>query len=278
MTKTRLFAIAISLSLAGMLMNSCGKGKDSASKPMVVAHRGASYIAPENTVASARKGWKLGAEAVEIDFHMSKNGRLMVIHDANTKRTTGVDMAVADTESSVLRTLDAGSHKGPEYAGKKIPFIEEILPLIPSGRKLFIEIKCGPEALPTLKRIIDESGKEPSIVIIGFGFDTVVESKRLMPDIPTYWLAGTAKDEATGEFIPHDPALVGKVKAAGLDGLDFHYAGIDSTFVAAAKAAGMEVHAWTVDNPEEFTRLTALGVDGITTNRPGWIREQTKGK
>ena len=86
----------------------------------IIAHRGASHLAPENTMASVLLGWEKGAD-VEVDVHLSQDQRIVVIHDASTKRTTGVDLKVADTPSHELRALDAGRLKGAEFAGEPIP-------------------------------------------------------------------------------------------------------------------------------------------------------------
>ena len=100
-------------------------------------------------------------------------------------------------------------------------------------------------------------------------------SKELI-DVPTYWLKGTRKTEETEQWIPHDPQLVQTVKNKGLDGLDVHYAGVNKEFADAVKASGQKLYVWTVDDPQEAIRLIKLGVAGITTNRPAWLREQLK--
>lgn len=239
----------------------------------IIAHRGSSYKAPENTMASVMMGWKEAAD-VEVDIHLSQDNRIVVIHDSTTKRTSGVDLKVNQTKSQRLRQVDVGSFKSTEFAGEQIPFLEDVIETIPPGRKLYVEIKSGPETLPFLKRIILDSGKKKQIVIIGFDFDTVAKSKRMIPDIPTYWLEGTEKDKDTEEWIPHDPKLVQQAKNSGLDGLDVHYAGITKAFADAVKAAGLKLYVWTVDDLQEAIRLKELGVDGITTNRPSWLRDQ----
>ncbi|MBN2594873.1 MAG: hypothetical protein JXA81_15310, partial [Sedimentisphaerales bacterium] len=93
---------------------------------------------------------------------------------------------------------------------------------------------------------------------------------------PTYWLKGTEKIKDTEQWIPHDPQHVQTAKDKGLDGLDVHYAGVTKEFADAVKVAGLKLYVWTVDDPEEAIRLIKLGVNGITTNRPGWLREQLK--
>ncbi|MCL5281111.1 MAG: glycerophosphodiester phosphodiesterase [Planctomycetes bacterium] len=241
----------------------------------IIAHRGASYDAPENTMASFRLGWERQAN-VELDVYLSKDNRMVVIHDASTKRTGGgVDLKVKESTADQLRALDVGSFKGKEFTGERVPFLAEVVQSIPPKRKLYIEIKCGKEILPQLRQVLGDSGKMAQIVIIGFSLETVAESKKQI-DVPTYWLKGTEKDKKTGQWIPHDPKLVQMAKDKGLDGLDVDFAGVTEELVRAAKAAGQKLYVWTVDDPAEARRLVQLGVDGITTNRPDWLREQLK--
>lgn len=256
------------LCLFAMSMSGCKKPVE------IIAHRGASYLAPENTMASVMLGWERGAD-VEVDVHLSKDNRIVAIHDASTKRTAGTDLKVGETASDELRKLDVGSFKADEFAGEQIPFLADVIETIPPKRKLYVEIKCGQEILPFLRELIVESGKISQIVIIGFDLDTVIASKELI-DVPTFWLKGTAKDKETKEWIPHDVKLVQTVQDRGLDGLDVHYAGVTEELVRAAKAVGQKLYVWTVDDPEEAARLVELGVNGITTNRPAWLREQLR--
>ena len=240
----------------------------------IIAHRGASYLAPENTMASVMLGWEKGAD-VEVDVHLSKDNRILVIHDSSTKRTGEIDLTVKEATSQELRKLDVGRFKSEEYAGEQIPFLADIIETIPPGRKLYVEIKCEKEVLPILRKLIIESGKMSQIVIIGFDLETVAMSRELI-DVPTYWLKGTEKDKETEEWIPHDPELVQIANNKCLDGLDVHYAGVTKDFMDAVKASAQKLYIWTVDEPEEAIRLVKLGVDGITTNRPAWLRKQLR--
>lgn len=254
--------------VAVMLVSGCSSNMD------LIAHRGASYLAPENTVAAANLAWEKKADAVEVDVYLSSDNRVVVIHDGTTKRTGGEELKVAESTAAQLRTLDVGSFKDAAYAGERVPLLEEVVATIPSGKELYVEIKCGPEVLPHLQKIFDDSGKRDRIVIIAFDYDTAVESKELMPDIPTYWLVGTRKDKETEQWIPHDPALVAKTLAGGLDGLDVHWAGVDETFARSVEEAGLGLYVWTVNDPAEAARLKALGVQGVTTDRPGFLRDE----
>ncbi len=239
----------------------------------IIAHRGASYLAPENTLASVKLAWQMGYDA-EIDIHMSKDHRIMVIHDSTTKRTATVDLKVTDTTADKLRILDAGTFKSADYSGEPIPFLEDVIATIPPERKLYVEIKSSEKLLPLLKAIIADSGKKSQIVIIAFDLDTITAAKKLMPDIPMYWLKGTDKDKKTDTYIPHSPELVQTAIDHGLDGLDLHHAGVTEQFMDAVRAANQKLYVWTVDDPERARELTALGVAGITTNRPAWLAER----
>ena len=240
----------------------------------IIAHRGASHLAPENTMASVLLGWKNGAD-VEVDVYLSADNRIVVIHDSTTKRTGGTEFKVKETTSGELRKLDVGRFKAEEFVGEQIPFLADIVETIPPKRKLYVEIKCGPEILPFLQKLVVDSGKMSQIVIIGFDLDTVTMSRKLI-DVPTYWLKGTAKDEDTEEWIPHDLQLIQTAQDNDLDGMDVHYAGVTKEFADAAISAGQKLYVWTVDDPAEAARLARLGVAGITTNRPGWLRKQLR--
>ena len=242
----------------------------------IIAHRGASYDAPENTMASVALGWQRQAN-VEVDTYLSKDNRMVVIHDASTKRTAGVDLKVKDATADQLRALDVGSFKAKKFAGEHIPLLAEVVNSIPPGQKLYIEIKCGQEILPQLRQLLVDSGKMSQVVIIDFDLETVAECRKLI-DVPTYWLKGTEKDKQTKQWIPHDPKLVQMAKDKGLDGLDVDFAGVTKEFARAVQAAGLKLYVWTVDDPAEARRLVQLGVDGITTNRPDWLRDQLKNR
>ena len=232
-----------------------------------IAHRGASYIAPENTVASAKLAWELGADAVECDIHLSKDNRIMVIHDKDTKRTCSgkKNLDIADTPSVLLRDLDAGILKDQKYKGEKIPFLTEIAETVPAGKTLVVEVKCGVEVIPPLVRMMEKCTKKEQIVFIAFDWETIVEVKKTFPKNKCYWLSASKN------------GLHKKIAEAaqnGLDGVNLHYSIIDEEVMKIAGENKMEVLSWTVDDPVEAKRLTNLGVTKITTNRPDWLKEE----
>ncbi|WP_321347146.1 glycerophosphodiester phosphodiesterase family protein [uncultured Draconibacterium sp.] len=243
-------------------------GLNSIAQNTFIAHRGASYLAPENTVASAKLAWELGADAVEVDVHLSKDNRVIVIHDKDTKRTCGgkTNLTIAKTPSILLRDLDAGSWKGEEFKGEKLPFLSEIIETVPVGKTLVVEIKAGgDEIIPALRRTIDKSGKAEQIVFISFGWDTILNTHDEFPENKCYWLSSLK------------PGVKKKIEQAaeiGLTGVNLKYQIIDEEIMAQAKDLNLEVLSWTIDDPEEAQRLTDIGVTGITTNRPKWLKEQ----
>lgn len=240
-----------------------------------IAHRGESADAPENTLAAFLLAWERDVPAIELDVHQTADGELVVIHDATTERTTGVDKVVLQSTLEELRPLDAGSWKGEEWERERIPTLREALDTVPEGSRVFVEIKVGPEAVPAVAETVHASGLEPDqVVIISFNLDTVAEAKRALPEIKAYYLSSFRRDEDDGSWTPTIQELIERARSAGADGLDLSYQGpIDAESVRQIKDAGMDVYVWTVDDPEAARRLIDAGVDGITTNRAAWLRD-----
>ena len=246
-----------------------------ATPPEIVAHRGASHDAPENTVAAIKLAWEQQADGSEFDIYLTKDGHLAVIHDADTKRTAGVAAPVAKTTWDELRKLDVGTWKSAAFVGEKIPSLAEMLATVPAGKTAFIEVKCGPEAVPELVTVIDAAKLKPAQTpVIAFNAAVIAAVKKARPAVPAYWLV--TLDRKTGQP-PTAAALVAKAKEIHADGLDLSASPLlDKTYADAIKAAGLKLYVWTVDDMAVAQRMAALGVDGITTNRPAWLREQLR--
>lgn len=242
----------------------------------ILAHRGESYIAPENTLAAIKLAWKKGAEVAEIDIRLTRDNKIVVIHDPSTGRIAGTDLVVSETNADELRELDFGKIKGEQYTGERIPFLSEVLATIPPNGMLFIEIKCGTDVLPLLRDTLDNSGKRSQITIVGFNLDVMSASKKLMPDIPTYWICAPEKDTVTGEYRPYDPKLIRITLENNLDALNLEYRMLTEDYADMVKSAGLELWAWTVNDPADAKRLIEMGVDGIGTDRCEWLKEQIR--
>ena len=132
---------------------------------MVVAHRGASGEAPENTIPAFNLAWKQGADAIEGDFHLTKDGQVVCIHDANTKKVAGKNLVVKNTTLAELKKLDVGIKKGAAFEGTSIPTIGEVFETIPAKKKIYIEIKCGLEIISPLLREVSKSRLEKEQVV-----------------------------------------------------------------------------------------------------------------
>jgi len=246
----------------------------------IVAHRGASYDAPENTLAATKLAWKQGADAVETDIYLSTDGKIIVFHDRTAERTGGRDVPIASLTLAESRTLDAGTWKGPAFAGEKVPLLDEQIATIPHGKRILVEIKVGPEIVPELGRVFARTGtSEKSITLISFNFDALVAVRKQLPNYPTLWLVGYRVPDPVkapeAKAPPTVDEMIRAVKAAGLTGLDLqHTWPLTADEAKKIQEAGLELHVWTVNEVAIARRWIALGAASITTDRPAWLREQ----
>lgn len=241
----------------------------------IIAHRGASHEAPENTLAAIRLAWSQDADAVEIDVRLTRDGRLAVIHDSDTRRTARARRRVSECTLDELQRLDAGSWKSPAFAGEPIPSLDAVLALVPTGKRLFIEVKSGADAIGELVRCLARSKLDPTqVAIIAFDLGTVRTAKRLLPKCEACWILESSPSGDSGRLAPRE--TIQRARAAQLDGLDLEAHCADAEWVKQTHAAGFKLHVWTVDDAPAARRLIEAGVDGITTNRPGWLRRQLR--
>jgi glycerophosphoryl diester phosphodiesterase len=228
----------------------------------IIGHRGSSRLAPENTLASFKLGWR-ETTTCELDIHPTLDG----------SRTTGTYFAVAKHTLSELQRLDAGSWKGPRWKGEKLPSLEEAIAAIPAGKRLLIEIKAGPEIIPELKRVIRASGKAKQLLLHSFSYPTCVEARKAFPSIPVYLLIAFERDPLIRAWWPTMDKAILKAKTAGLDGINVNdTALLQAAAVQKIHSAGLKVHVWTVDQVNAAKKLLDRGVDGLITNRPGWLK------
>jgi glycerophosphoryl diester phosphodiesterase len=244
----------------------------------IIAHRGASADAPENTAAAFKLAIEYGADGFESDYYLTRDGKIICIHDNNTKRTTGIDGKVPQMTLAELRRLDAGSWKGSKFGGEKLPTLEEALALVPPGKKTYVEIKCGAEIVPEFKRVVEACKLQPEqIVVISFQDDAIAAVKATVPKLKAYWLFSLKKQN--GKWNATVDELIARAKRLGADGIDINYTAttaqvVNKEFVSKCKAAGLEVHLWTVDDAQLARQAAQIGVASITTNKPKYLREQ----
>jgi len=232
-----------------------------------VAHRGASYYAPENSLAAIKLAWKLGADGAECDIQLTKDNQIVLRHDGNTERLTGQKLEIAKLNYSDLSKLEIrlSPTNSAYFEGERIPLLKDVLKATPKGQLLVIEIKCGNEIFPELQKVIKAYWKTGSIAFIGFNLETISLAKANFPEVPCYYLSSSKEDVL--KRIP-------EIKKNKLDGVDLNSKIIDQQLVDELLKANAEIWCWTVDAVDEATRMKNLGVKTITTNRPTWLKEQ----
>ena len=241
-----------------------------AAKPLIVAHRGASQAAPENTLPAFRLAWEQGVDAIEGDFLLTKDKCIVCIHDKSTERLAGRKLIVKESTLAQLRVLDVGIKKGEKFKGTKIPTIAEVFATIPEGKKIFIEIKCGKEIIPPLLKAIKASGlKDEQVIMICFQAEVVRIFKAKAPRHKVYWITNFKRNDK-GVWTPSLETVLQTLKATQADGLDCHH-GIPAQAAKRIQREGFEWHVWTVNDLKVAKRLKELGVQSITTDRPGFL-------
>lgn len=237
--------------------------------PLIVAHRGSSFEAPENTLPAFRLAWEQGADAIEGDFLLTKDGQIVCIHDASTKRLADKNLVVSKSTLEELRALDVGAWKHTKFKGTKIPIISEVFDTIPKGKKIFVEVKCGPEIIPFLIKEIKKANLETDQVrLICFNTEVVKSFKEKMPGHKAYWLTGFRKKN--GSWKPSMDEVITTLKSCKADGLDSQHT-IPPEFSKSVINAGFEWHAWTINDSKTAQKLAKRGIDSITTDRPKLI-------
>lgn len=244
---------------------------------LVVAHRGASFDAPENTLAAFSLAWKKHADAIEGDFYVTKDQQIVCIHDKTTKRLAPRQpvLTVANSTLAELKKLDVGSWKHQSYSGERIPTLKEVLATVPDGKQVLVEIKCGVEILPLLKPQLKASGLEPDqIVIICFSKAVVTEARRMMPEYNANWLTSYKQKTKQSEWKPTRQEVLTTLNQTGATGLgtNANLKVVDQLFVDSIRDAGFEFHTWTINDVDAARKVSDLGALSITTDRPELIR------
>ena len=236
-----------------------------------VGHRGASYLAPENTLASIKLAWELGADGAECDVMLTSDQKVVLFHDKNSKNLTGENYTINEASWDQLKSLVIIPRETnrPEYAHETIPLLEEVLAVIPADRMLVIEIKTGPEILPHLQKVIAQHWKSGQISFIAFDFETIKQAKELYPEVPCYYLSSFKSG-----INKHLDACV----ESGLDGVDLQHNIIDRELVERCHALGLDVWCWTVNDPDTALKMQDLGVSAVTTDRPAWLKSKLQAK
>ena len=234
----------------------------------LIAHRGESIDAPENTLPAYKTAVERGF-GFECDIYLAKDGRLFTFHDWTLTRTTAgantnrcVDVDWEGTVSKV-NVGGWGRWKGSRFDPTRPALFSEVLALVREGRYIYVEVKGNdPRWVPHIKAEVEKSKNvtPENVLFISFGDRVCAELKRQMPEYRVYFLTGAKKFTAN--------ALVAKLRDMGVDGVDISFdpAVIDRAYVEAVKSAGFSFHVWTIDDLEKAKKAFAAGADTLTTN------------
>ena len=235
----------------------------------VIGHRGASSEAPENTLAANRLAFQQSADGIEVDVRLTKDQKLVCMHDKNTLRTAGQELVIKESTLKELKSLDVGLWKGKQWKGETIPTLEEVLQEIPEDKKIFIEIKTGPESIEPLIEDIQKSKVESNcITVISFHQEVVKQVKRSRESLNVNLLIAFSGPKE----ISNEEGLQ-RLTEFKLDGVGAeNHSRLSHTFVAPILEANKKVHVWTVDDIEQAKTYKELGLSSITTNVPQLIR------
>jgi len=256
-----------------------------ASFETLIAHRGESFDAPENTLPAYRMAVERGF-GFECDIYRSKDGRLFTFHDSSLTRTTAGACTQRCDQASWAETVSKvnvggwGKWKGSRYDPTRPALFEEVLALARPGRKIYVELKCRADAVSDVRKAVEAEPKATpdSVLFICFDSDTCAELKRQLPRYKTYWLT-VAREKMCwdGKDATRPPVsavkVIERLAACKADGVDIHYerSVVTADYIRQIRRAGYEVHVWTVDRPEIAAEAFARGAQTVTTNRAKYI-------
>ncbi len=228
---------------------------------VVIAHRGASAAAPENTLAAFRLACEQGTDYVALDVQESADGEVLVVHDSDLMKLGNSPAKIWETDAARLRSIDIGSHKGPLYAGERVPTLAQALAVCKGKARVVIELKSYGHDQKLVERvaaIVEAAGMQNDCAYMSLDHVMIGRMKRLRPD----WRCGALVAKSLGDLTSlHADFLAVEARLAS------------GRFVRRAHRAGQEVYVWTVDDPAWMLAAMSHGVDGLITNKPDLARE-----
>ena len=235
-------------------------------RPWIIAHRGYSGAAPENTLAAVDAARLVGADWIEVDLHVSADGTPIVIHDQSVDRTTDGSGQVARLDDDALSRLDAGSWAGPGFAGQRLPKLDTLLADVSTrGGRLLLELKgeWSPGAVASVAGSIIDAGMADRTLVQSFSAGTLAHLRDIAPMVERCLLRTVPREE--------DMALVDELEAIAYNPSVRGFF-LRRTVVDLFLDAGCGVLVWTVDDPASWEKLLGAGVHGIITNRPAALQ------
>jgi len=250
--------------------------------PLIVAHRGASAFAPENTLFAFEKAIEIGAEGLEFDVQLSKEGRAIVFHDPTLKRLAGINRKVTNLNLDEIARIDVGSWFNQKYATRadekfsraRIPTLDSFLDFLRDYEgRLYLELKCNEKNFAPLVdevvRIIGRKKFRPQLVVKSFVLESIKRFRKQIPDVITAALFAPK----IRTIIRSESRLIERAKSFGADELSLHYSLASEVLVRQAKDERMLTTIWTADHPRWIHLADASGIYAIITNDPARLLE-----
>ena len=241
----------------------------------IIAHRGASKHAPQNTLSAFEKAIEMDADMIELDVHLSKDGEIVVMHDADVDSTTDGSGKLSEMSLEEIKRLDTGSPFGEEFAGETVPTLEEVLETTNGETELNIELKTRSGKNEGIEEkvlgLLEEHQMEDEVLISSFSFESVEKVKNLNSNISVGLLYLTLPLTSWHSRRIHK-------KYPWADAAHPWHRTIGKRHVRKLHEMGVEVNVWTVDGERNIRKMLESGVDGIITNSPGLARKLSKRK
>jgi glycerophosphoryl diester phosphodiesterase len=238
---------------------------------LIIGHRGASAVAPENTMAAFREALAVGADGIEFDVRLTRDGVPVVIHDSTLRRTGGLPRRVAELTWDEISKVDVGSWFGKSFANETVPSLAELFRLFQSNNStLYLEMKSDAVAdqrplAEACVRAIEEHSLQERVVVECFQLPAIKILKEFNPEIKTVALF---EPSFTNPSVLSDQRIINQAIEVGAAALALHHRLARKSLVEKAKAAGLHVAVWTVDDPAWIDRAQAIGIDALITNDP----------
>lgn len=246
--------------------------------PLIIGHRGASAHAPENTLGAFQMAIDAGADGVEFDVQLAKDGVPVVIHDATLKRTGGRKDAVADLTSKELGKIDVGSwfnkkypnRANAEFAKETVPTLAQVLRLLKSTDGLiYIELKAADTDYRDLAKavcdVIRDSARLPRIIVKSFKLAAIPEIRHHLPQVQTAALFAPQ----ILDYLRRRKYIIAMAREFGAHQISLHHSLVTKKLTALAAQSAMPVTIWTADDPKWIKRCQKLGIGALITNDPG---------
>ena len=245
--------------------------------PLIIAHRGASALAPENTPAAFQKAIEAGADGIEFDVVLAKDGVPVIFHDLNLQRMAKKKDRTSGFTSAELQTIDVGAwfniahpnKADAKFSGETIPTLAKMLKFLSGYQgRVYVELKGRNEELPALveaaTKLIKQSDLLPNIILKSFKLQAVAQARKILPELRTAALFAPK----IVSVLSKKSRLIERAKETGADELSLHYSLATPKMAVAAKEQNMRVTIWTADHPVWIKRALERGIHAVITNNP----------